>query len=78
MKRARYLSLVFCLLLASAWLHAQEVTPAQAPSGKPKMEISKPVFDAGTVYRSKDKIEHAFLIKNTGTADLKILSARPG
>lgn len=70
------LALCFVLLAAAAW--AQTAQTAPAPASSPKMEVQQPVFDAGTIYRSKDKIEHAFVIKNTGAVDLKILSARPG
>jgi hypothetical protein len=51
---------------------------AQDSASKPKMEIVEPVYDAGDIYRTTPKIEHSFVIKNTGTADLQILKARPG
>jgi hypothetical protein len=64
--------LLVCLLLAffavSIWAQEQ----------KPKMAIEEPNFNAGEVYRSDGNFEHAFVIKNAGDAELKILSARPG
>ncbi len=50
----------------------------QAQNGKPKMQIDQEVFEAGEVYRPGPNIEHAFVIKNTGTGPLNIVSATPG
>ncbi|MCI0414665.1 DUF1573 domain-containing protein [bacterium] len=48
-----------------------------AQDGKPNMVIDSEVYDAGQVIRTGAPIEHAFLIKNTGTSQLKILDVRP-
>lgn len=71
--------LVFSLGVFSVSVMAQTTQTAAADqTGKPKIDVQQPVFEAGPLYRSKTKLEHAFEIKNTGNADLKILSARPG
>jgi hypothetical protein len=49
-----------------------------AEDGKPNMVIEQEMFDAGVVLRAGTPIEHAFRIKNTGTAELKILNVDPG
>lgn len=64
--------LVFCLLVAAFAIQAA------GQDQNPKMVIAEPIFNAGEVYRSDGSIDHIFVIKNTGTAELKILSARPG
>jgi hypothetical protein len=64
--------LVFCLLI---FLCAVQVG---AQDQKAKMAIDEPNFNAGEIYRSDGSLEHAFVIKNAGDAELKILSARPG
>jgi len=70
MKRLYAIVFLFCLLVF--------VLSANAQTGKPKMLIEQPVYDAGDVYKSGEKLEHAFVIKNTGDADLTIYDARPG
>jgi len=51
---------------------------AQAKAGKPKMVLVEETYDAGVVYRTGAKVEHAFVIRNAGTAPLRILRATPG
>src|SRR5258708_7336251 len=43
----------------------------------PRLTIVEPVKDYGTVPKG-DKLDWAFLIKNTGDTDLQIISAKPG
>ena len=76
MNRRNKVLLVLCFVLFAAAAPAQN--SQTAPASAPKMEVQQAVFDAGTVYRSKEKLEHAFVIKNTGAAELKILGAKPG
>ena len=71
MKRTIVAAIAVCFLVAVL------PTWSQDSAGKPKMEIIEPVFDAGEIYRTKSKIEHSFVIRNTGTAELRILNARP-
>jgi hypothetical protein len=63
---------LFLLLL----LYAGTLLKAQ--DGGPKMVITEPVFNAGNVYRTTDRLEHTFVVKNTGTANLEIYSVKPG
>jgi Protein of unknown function (DUF1573) len=53
-------------------------TTCFAATGKPNMVIDQETFDAGEVIRMGPPVEHAFTVKNTGTADLKIFSVQPG
>jgi len=71
MKRWLSICFIFSFLFAAS-IHAQ-----QTQSGTPKMAVDQETFDAGTIYKS-EKLEHAFVIKNTGNSDLNILSATPG
>jgi len=66
---------ILCFLFLLASIHAW---PADAPTGKPKMVIDQDTFDAGEVNRSAQKIQHTFIIKNSGTTPLNILNATPG
>ena len=50
---------------------------AGQPGSAPQMLIENPVYDAGTVWRG-ETVEHSFVVKNSGSAPLKILKARPG
>jgi len=43
----------------------------------PKMVIDQPEYNAGELYTTAGKIEHTFVIKNTGGSDLHILRAAP-
>src|SRR6266571_2495137 len=43
----------------------------------PRLTIVEPVKDYGTVPKG-DKLEWAFVVKNTGDADLQIIAAKPG
>lgn len=47
-------------------------------AAKPKMQIVEPSYDAGEMYKTNKKIQHDFIIKNTGAAQLQIINARPG
>jgi hypothetical protein len=64
--------LPFLLVLLFAW------TITFAQDGKPNMVIENPIYDAGQVMRPGAPIEHAFRIKNTGAAELRILDVKPG
>lgn len=65
----------FCYLLV---LITVPLLSAQTPQGAPKMQVDQETFDAGSMYRSGQTLDHAFVIKNTGNADLNIVSATPG
>jgi hypothetical protein len=66
----RFSLLVFFLLLFVAFTFGQ--------SGKPKMVINEPVFNAGEVIKTGPAIEHTFIVKNAGDANLNILDVKPG
>ncbi len=51
-------------------------TKTEADAKAPRLTLIEPLKDFGTVPKG-DKIEHTFLVKNTGTNDLEILSASP-
>jgi hypothetical protein len=65
------LKIIFLLLLISSAGFAQETSVATAP----KIEFDEKLFDFGIISQG-DTIRHTFTFKNTGTAPLKILSAR--
>lgn len=66
----RVLPIFFVLLFVLTLSFAQD--------GKPNMVIDKEIYDAGVVVRTGAPIEHVFLIKNTGTGELRIFDVKPG
>ncbi len=54
-----------------------EAKAEKAAEKAPRLTIIEPVKDYGTVPKG-DKLDWAFLVKNTGDADLNIISAKPG
>lgn len=57
---------------------AKTEAKAEAKAEKaPRLTIVEPVKDYGTVPKG-DKLDWAFVVKNTGDADLQILAAKPG
>ena len=77
-KRLRFTALAFLVSLGS--LSAAENTKAkteEAAEKAPRLTIVEPVKDYGTVPKG-DKLDWAFVVKNTGNADLQIISAKPG
>jgi hypothetical protein len=68
MKRFWVFPLV-CLFACATFLSAQNASP--------RMAIDKEIFNAGEMYQTAGKIEHDFIIKNTGTSNLQILKAAP-
>jgi hypothetical protein len=71
MKRNLTLTVIFCALVVLTSLGAVD-------KGKPNLVLTESTFDAGVVYRTGAKLEHVFVIKNTGTSNLEIISATPG
>ncbi len=66
MKKLLFLSLI---LFFFQFLYSQE-------EGKPEAFFPETTHDMGEVLKGK-KIEYSFVVKNTGTAPLKIIQARP-
>ena len=86
-KRMLFTALAFLVSFSS--LSAAEAPKAKADTKKaaaaaddasdkaPRLTIVEPVKDSGTVPKG-EKLEWAFVVKNTGNADLQIISAKPG
>jgi len=66
----RFVPMVLFLLVAALFSYAE--------GGKPNMIINQAVYDAGKVLRTGNPIEHVFLVKNAGDANLNILEVKPG
>jgi len=52
-------------------------TAAKEPEKAPRLTIVEPVKDYGTIPKG-EKLDWAFVVKNTGDADLEIIAAKPG
>jgi hypothetical protein len=48
-----------------------------ASAEKPSISFDASTYDAGEVWEG-DEVSHAFIVKNTGTAELTIQSVKPG
>jgi hypothetical protein len=66
---------LFVITLAVLML-AASVAIADEPVKGPRLTLVDPLKDFGTVAKG-DKLEWAFQVKNTGTADLEIIAAKP-
>jgi hypothetical protein len=73
-KRLTLMTLVFVLAVAAPFAIAQD-KPASTDKA-PRLTLVEPVKDFGTVAKG-EKIDYSFVVKNTGTADLEIIAARP-
>lgn len=71
MKKRIFATIAVCFLFA-------ELTAWSQDNSKPKMQIVEPSYDAGEMYKTNKKIQHDFIIKNIGNAELQIINARPG
>ncbi|HEX7150543.1 MAG TPA: DUF1573 domain-containing protein [Thermoanaerobaculia bacterium] len=69
----RMFATVAMVLAMTAPLVAQEKAAA---SKSPRLTVVEPVKDFGTVPKGQ-KLDIAFVVKNTGTTDLEIIAARP-
>ncbi|HKS23912.1 MAG TPA: DUF1573 domain-containing protein [Thermoanaerobaculia bacterium] len=56
---------------------ASAATASKDEEKAPRLTIVEPVKDYGTVPKG-DKLEWAFVVKNTGDSDLQIIAAKPG
>lgn len=81
MSKRRIAPLVLAAVLAGAVLEAAgaQEAPAtpQLPAAAPHAAFEKLEIDAGDVPRGQD-LPVTFVVRNTGDAVLKILSAKPG
>jgi hypothetical protein len=73
-KRFLTLTLALVVALSSTALVAQ--TAPAASDKAPRLTVVDPIKDFGTVAKG-DKLTWNFTVKNTGTADLEIIAARP-
>ena len=73
MKRIAIGMIVLAFVALSVNLFAQGNAAA-----KPQLVVEQPTFEAGDVYRTPERLQHVFIIKNTGSAELQILAAKPG
>jgi hypothetical protein len=71
MKKWIFGTIAVCFIFAALTAWSEEAS-------KPKMQIVEPSYDAGEMYKTNKKIQHDFIIKNNGNAELQILNARPG
>ena len=71
MKKWIFATIAVCFIFAALTAWSQETS-------KPKMQIVEPSYDAGEMYKTNKKIQHDFIIKNIGAAELQIKNARPG
>jgi hypothetical protein len=55
----------------------KKAEPAAAKDAAPRLTIVEPIKDYGTIPKG-EKLDWAFVVKNTGDADLQIVSAKPG
>ncbi len=78
MRRVSVLAWMAVIGLMGAAAAGQEAAAPEAPSGPaPKAVCDEPVFDFKEIW-SGDKVEHAFVIRNTGDAVLDITEVRAG
>lgn len=78
-KRTMVITLSLLVALTASLGMAQvaaKASDATAGAKAPRLTVVEPVKDFGTVAKG-DKLSWDFLIKNTGTADLEIIAARP-
>jgi hypothetical protein len=79
------LSLATAAVLCAASARAGEPAPAAAPAPQapgatqvaPLLSVEKDLIDLGELTRGS-KAEASFVLRNTGTAPVRILSAKPG
>ncbi len=74
-KRMIATTLALALMVAAPFAMAQEKKAADAAKA-PRLTVVEPIKDFGTVPKGQ-KLDWSFEIKNTGTADLEILAAKP-
>ncbi|HSP33341.1 MAG TPA: DUF1573 domain-containing protein [Thermoanaerobaculia bacterium] len=73
---ALLVSLNAALVFGAEEAKAQKNETTAAAEKAPRLTVVEPVKDFGTIPKG-DKLDWTFLVKNTGNADLQILSARP-
>jgi len=72
-KKNRVFLIAFSLFVLFAFLTSALV----AQGGQPKFSVNQETANVGEVLEGEDVV-YDFVVKNLGTADLEILSVRPG
>lgn len=75
-KRLFSMTLALALTVAAPFAVAQEKKGTAETTKAPRLTLVEPLKDFGTVAKG-EKIDWSFEIKNTGSADLEILAAKP-
>jgi hypothetical protein len=76
-KRMFAMTMAFALSLTAPLAIAQNETKKTESAAKaPRLTVVDPIKDFGTVAKG-EKLDHSFVIKNTGSTDLEIIAARP-
>ena len=70
-KRLSVITLI-ALMLTASFAFAEEPEAVKGP----RLTLVEPLKDFGTVAKG-EKLEWSFQVKNTGTADLEIIAAKP-
>ena len=79
-KRSLVVMMAFFVALLASFAGAQTTAAKKSDTADektPRLTIVEPVKEYGEVAKG-DKLEWAFVIKNTGNADLQVIAARPG
>ena len=79
-KRSLVVTTAFFVALLASFVSAQTPPAKKADAADdkaPRLTIVEPVKEYGEVAKG-DKLDWTFVIKNTGTADLQVIAARPG
>ena len=72
----RIIVITLALLVSLSAVAQTAATSAAAAEKTPRLTVVEPIKDFGTVAKGS-KLTWDFLVKNTGTADLEIIAARP-
>ena len=72
----RFISMTLALALGVTALAGAQESKSTETAKAPRLTLVEPLKDFGTVPKGQ-KLDWAFEIKNTGTADLEILAAKP-
>ncbi len=78
-KRSLAVTMAFLVALVASFAMAQAKTKKATTETEkaPRLTIVEPTKEYGEVAKG-DKLDWSFLVKNTGTADLQIIAAKPG
>jgi hypothetical protein len=75
-KRFFATTLAFALALTAPFAVADEKTSTDTTKGGPRITLVEPIKDFGTVPKGQ-KLDWSFEVRNSGTSDLEIRSAKP-